>query len=808
MLLLRWSWRDLRARWLQVAAIALIIAIGSGTYSGLTSVSAWRRASYDASFAALNMYDLRIDLADGAYIPSGRLQRVVARAGGEDVTDVEARLETPVQVDASTGDETILVPGRMVGVDLSGGGPEVGGLHAVEGRLLTPADAAAGDIVLLDEHFAERHDLPPSGTVRIGGDRELRYVGRAITPERFFVLDERGGLFADVAVLYAPIGVAQDVAGLPGAANQVALTLAPGADVAVVEGQVTGALAEAFPDVGTTATRQQDDVVLRVMYDDIDGDQRLYSVFALLILSGAAFAAFNLMVRIVEAQRREIGVGMALGVPPARLALRPLLVGVQVAVLGVVFGVVVGLLIDALMADLLSGFFPLPIWEFDFQLGIFVKGAALGLVLPVAATALPVARAVRVSPVDAIQTAHRAVSGGLAPLVRRLPIPGSTVTMLPLRNVVRGPRRTLLTAMGIGAAIATLVGVTGMIDSFLGTIDAGEQEFVGDAPDRLVVGVDFAPVDAEAVRGVTESPLVRAAETDLALGGTLEPGDEDEIDVLLSVIDFQSPTWRPTAVTGELATDRPGLVIARRAADDLGLEVGDQVTLRHPERVGVAGYRFVETELPVLATHPNPYRFVAYVDEGSADLFDLEGITNSIQVRPADGVSQEEVQRGLFDQPGVVSVEPVTAAADAIRDRINEVVDVFVVIEGAVLLLALLIAFNSTAINMDERARENATMFAFGLPAYRVLLVSVVESVLIGALGTVIGVLAGRALLEWLIRVLLPSTFPDIEVTVFVSASTIITAVAFGVVAVAVAPLLTLRRLRRMDIPSTLRVME
>ncbi len=82
------------------------------------------------------------------------------------------------------------------------------------------------------------------------------------------------------------------------------------------------------------------------------------------------------------------------------------------------------------------------------------------------------------------------------------------------------------------------------------------------------------------------------------------------------------------------------------------------------------------------------------------------------------------------------------------------------------LLLALLIAFNSTAINMDERARENATMFAFGLPAGRVLLVSVVESLLIGVLGTIVGVVAGRLLLEWLLRVLLPSTLPDIGMVI------------------------------------------
>jgi len=83
--------------------------------------------------------------------------------------------------------------------------------------------------------------------------------------------------------------------------------------------------------------------------------------------------------------------------------------------------------------------------------------------------------------------------------------------MLPVRNVVRGPRRTVLTALGIGAAIAVLVGVIGMIDSFVATIDLGEEEFVGDHPEQLTVGVDFAPVDSDAVRAVTDSPLLADA---------------------------------------------------------------------------------------------------------------------------------------------------------------------------------------------------------------------------------------------------------------------------------------------------------
>ena len=61
----------------------------------------------------------------------------------------------------------------------------------------------------------------------------------------------------------------------------------------------------------------------------------MMDIFAALLLGAAAFAAFNLISRTIEAQRREIGIGMALGVNPGALARRPLLLGGQVAFLGI-----------------------------------------------------------------------------------------------------------------------------------------------------------------------------------------------------------------------------------------------------------------------------------------------------------------------------------------------------------------------------------------------------------------------------------------------------------------------------------------
>ena len=71
---LRWSWRDLRERWLQVAAIALIIALGTGVFAGMAGQKTWRLESLDASYERLNAWDIHMELNTGSYVDRAALR--------------------------------------------------------------------------------------------------------------------------------------------------------------------------------------------------------------------------------------------------------------------------------------------------------------------------------------------------------------------------------------------------------------------------------------------------------------------------------------------------------------------------------------------------------------------------------------------------------------------------------------------------------------------------------------------------------------------------------------------------------------
>jgi len=123
-------------------------------------------------------------------------------------------------------------------------------------------------------------------------------------------------------------------------------------------------------------------------------------------------------------------------------------------------------------------------------------------------------------------------------------------------------------------------------------------------------------------------------------------------------------------------------------------------------------------------------------------------------------------------------------------------------------VLATLIAFLTASINLDARSREHATMFAFGVRVRTALAMAVTESSIIGIVATVLGVAGGIGVLQWMNRALFSSTLPDVGIQVTLEAATVVTVILLGVAAVAIAPLFTARRMRRMDLPGMLRLVE
>ena len=814
LLRLRWSLRDARRRWIQIVAIGFTLAIGIGLYAGLSSVTQWRLVSIDKSLEATRMYDLRATVSEGGDVPAGSLARLASEIDGID--RYNERLLFDTQVETVADGEELLVHGRIVGMDVSGSEPVVNDVHLIDDSA-RPASGTATPQVLVTRSFATFWDLPTSGTLTVGGDIDVDYVGAAVSPEFFLIIEGNGSLGkSNLAVLFAPLAAAQDISGRTGAVNDLVMTLEPGADA----GAVTEQLIE--------AAASQDGVLLDVItreatpsYIGLTGspeiDQGIYNAISLLLFVGAAFAALNFSARMVEAQRREIGNSMAVGERPRSIVIRPLLIGLQIGIIGMILGVIVGYAIALQTVSVVQEVAWLPIFEQPFQAGIYGQAMALGFAVPVLAVLWPVVRAVRVKPVDAIRSSHLSSRGGsLGPIISRIPLPGRSLERMPFRNLMRAPRRTFLTLLTFTMSLAIMFAMLGLGSTFTTTLDDGNEELLGGEPDRFTVQLDsLYPVNSPQVQDVLANPTVQSGEAAMVLGANVTAAEPDgsvdealQLDLAVRFVDFGSTVWTPTATQGSLSRGAPGIVLADKAARDLGVGIGDDVVVTHPALVDGA-FTHSTRILQVDAIHPHPLRLNAYMDLSQTSTWGFGGLANIVTGVPADGSSLNDVKRSLFGSgSGVSLVQGLGETFQSLEDSLQQSQGVFFITRIFVIFLVMLIAFNTANISVDERSRDHATMFAYGIPVRRVIANLSVEGLLLGVVAVVLGGLFGYAILLWMALFQMPAAIPDIGMIVSVNWWEMALSFLLALAAIALAPVFPGRKLKNMFIPGQLRVME
>ena len=811
---LRWSVREGRRRWIQIFGIAFTLAIGIGGYAGPASATDWRFEATEQSLNLTNMYDLRATVSGGEDVPVGSLARIARSIDGID--EFSERLVVDMQVEAPAQGEELLVQGRIVGIEEIEGGPLVNRVEVIEGEGM-PQSGTGEPRVLLESKFARFHDLPESGTLILGGDTSVEFVGHATSPEYFLVVEGGGSLGqSNLAVLFAPLATAQDVSDRSGAVNDLVVTLEPGADADAVRRKLVDASASLEGALLDVITR--DETPSYVGFLNAPGvDQDFSTVIAVLLFAGAGFAALNFSARMVQAQRREIGVSMAIGEKPRSIALRPMLIGIQIGILGVVLGVAVGFLFSGQAVAVAQASYTYPVFEQPFNPAIYAQAAAIGFALPLLAVAWPVFRAVRVQPVEATRSGHLASRGGsLGPIISRIPLPGRSLARMPFRNLLRTPRRTFMTLLTFSMSLAILFAMVGFSSSFAATFDRGNQELLGDEPERFMIRFDsFYPVESPQVQGALTDSTVHLGETALVLGASVtadgsdaEVDDPTRLDLVVRFVDFGSTVWTPTATAGTLSSGAPGIVLADKAARDFGVAVGDEVVLTHPALVdGV--FTYSTRTVPVTAIHPHPLRLNAYMDISQASTWGLGGLANIVTGVPADGSNLGDVKRSLFSSGTEIErVQSLGESFKSVEDSIDQSASFYTTTRIFVIILVMLVAFNIANISVDERAREHATMFAYGVPVRRVIANLSIEGLLLGLVAVVIGNLFGYALLLWMVLFLLPTVIPDVGPLVSIRPLEMTLYLAVALAAIALAPVFSIRKLKNMFIPGTLRVME
>ena len=472
----------------------------------------------------------------------------------------------------------------------------------------------------------------------------------------------------------------------------------------------------------------------------VAGVSRVFPVFFVLV---AALVCITTMTRMVAEERTQIGTLKALGYINAAIIAKYIVYSGSAAVIGCGIGVCLGMF-----------FFPEVIW-FAYKIMLNIKpelNIVFDIPLCIAVTSVYTLALIAVT----WYCCHTSLREEPAELIRpKAPTSGKKIWLeyLPfwkrirflnkvmLRNIFRYRQRLLMMLVGIGGCTALLVTGFGVGDSILDIVSYQFQEVTlydlqiqfsePQSPlDKILVKKELGD-SAEAIAFVHQSSV------DITFGDQTK-----NINMIIPSNDLEG-FFDFHVGTEKLSMPQKGeALISVGTAQALDIETGDTITLRNAD--------LQQIEVKVAAVFDNNvYNYVILSSEtyranwGETPEYQMAFVVVPPDVDPhvtgALAASMDEVMNVLVSQD-------LADQVGAMLDALTLIIFVIVVAAG---LLAIIVTYNLTNINITERIREIATIKVLGFRAGESAAYVFKENLVLSAMGAILGLGLGKGLLRF-----------------------------------------------------------
>lgn len=471
--------------------------------------------------------------------------------------------------------------------------------------------------------------------------------------------------------------------------------------------------------------------------------QSVASVFPVFFFLVAALVCLTTMTRMIADQRTQIGIMKALGYSSGAIIGKYMFYSGSATVLGSIFGIAAG-----------SFAFPAIVW-FGYGLIYNLSGltftmnwplalgiTAANLLVTLLVTWYCCAKELKCAPADLIRP--KAPEAGKRILLERIPTVWNDMSFMQkvsARNIMRYKKRIFMMLLGIGGCTALVLTALGLNDTI--------QNVVTRQYDDIIL-YDYEITMAYDMNEEEQEIFFRDAGDDIKdavflYRGLAEVSDGDAIkNATLTVTDGKKLCkYIDLSYDGE-PIDYPGrgeAAINYNLARQLGgVEVGDEIKLTTSEKK--------ELTVTVSALFDNYVDSFVFIspETCSEQLGEVPEYKSALANAP-DGADVNRCAEALTHD--VDGVRGVTLSTD-IKERMSSMLDGLLVVVAAIILCAGLLAFivlyNLTNINISERIREIATLKVLGFYPNEAAHYVFRENLILTGAGAVFGLGLGVAL--------------------------------------------------------------
>lgn len=471
--------------------------------------------------------------------------------------------------------------------------------------------------------------------------------------------------------------------------------------------------------------------------------QSVASVFPVFFFLVAALVCLTTMTRMIADQRTQIGIMKALGYSSGAIIGKYMFYSGSATVLGSIFGIAAG-----------SFAFPAVVW-FGYGLIYNLSGLTFTMNWPLAAgitaanlavtllvTWYCCAKELKCAPAELIRP--KAPEAGKRILLERIPVVWNDMSFMQkvsARNIMRYKKRIFMMLLGIGGCTALVLTALGLNDTI--------QNVVTRQYDDIIL-YDYEITMAYDMNEEEQEIFFRDAGDDIKdavflYRGLAEVSGSDAIkNATLTVTDGKKLCkYIDLSYDGE-PIDYPGrgeAAINYNLARQLGgIEVGDEIKLTTSEKK--------ELTVTVSALFDNYVDSFVFISPETCEeqLGEVPEYKSALANAP-DGADINRCAEALTHD--VDGVRGVTLSTD-IKERMSSMLDGLLVVVAAIILCAGLLAFivlyNLTNINISERIREIATLKVLGFYPNEAAHYVFRENLILTGAGAVFGLGLGVAL--------------------------------------------------------------
>lgn len=485
-------------------------------------------------------------------------------------------------------------------------------------------------------------------------------------------------------------------------------------------------------------------------------------VFPVIFFLVAALISLTTMTRMVEEERTQIGTMKALGYGKGAIASKYLCYALFATLGGSVAGVLFGekFLPFVIVTAYKIMYHHMPNMELPYNIKFALIAAGAALFSTMAATLAACFRVLADTP--AVLMRPPAPKEGKRVLLERIPFLWKHLSFTwksTIRNLFRYKKRFFMTVIGMGGCMALMLVGYGLRDSIS---DIAHLQF---ETLQLYDGMVILDTDAkeeqtrelmQAIRqdsGIEASTETLMKKVDVRRGKKLwniyimVPENLQEAEGFLHFRDRKSK--ESYQLTDE------GAILTEKIASLMGVHAGDTITLEDEESGAV--------EVPVLAVTENYLSHYIYMTPALYEkCYGKQPEYNEIMFRAKEEVSDLNAMGETFLRYDAALSVTYSATLmnqlDTMLSTLDSVIIVLIVSAG---MLAFVVLYNLSNININERKRELATLKVLGFYNGEVDAYVYRENILITMIGIAAGVFLGKILHYFVI------TTVEVDATMF-----------------------------------------